>query len=144
MNLVCTPTESYYGDNQFWCFTPGEGPLSGQDAQFNKPYSIAINKAGSMMFVADTYDNIIREIYCEGYQLMNGECMDRAKLPTASPTKYSSRPPSSGPTPAPSLSSMLPSVVPTLAPTTLPSTAPSIAPSTCSYTPTLAPSTVCD
>ena len=62
---VCTPTDSTYGDGQQWCFEPGQGPLRGRVAQFNNHFGLAVNKMGSLMYVADTYDNIVRQLYCE-------------------------------------------------------------------------------
>ena len=62
---VCTPTESTYGDGQQWCFEPGGPALPGRLAQFNGNTGLAVNRMGSLIYTADTYDNIVRQLYCE-------------------------------------------------------------------------------
>ena len=42
--------------------TDGIGSL----ANFNAPFSVYINKAGSRIYVADKNNNLIRQIYCTG------------------------------------------------------------------------------
>lgn len=63
--IVCTYTQSTFGDGQQWCFTPGQGALPGRVAQFNNQIGLAVNQRGSLMYVADTLDNVVRQIYCE-------------------------------------------------------------------------------
>ena len=63
--LVCTPTTSTFGDNSKWCFTPGQGQLRGKDAMFNTNTGLAVNRMGSLIYTADTLDNIVRQLYCE-------------------------------------------------------------------------------
>ena len=59
---MCTPSQvRSYGTR---CFNPDAGALSGTVAQFYGQTGLAINKAGSLFFVADTDDQIVRQIYC--------------------------------------------------------------------------------
>ena len=50
------------------CITPQKPAaiISGRAALFNYHTGLAVNAMGSSIFVADTYDNMIREVYCAG------------------------------------------------------------------------------
>jgi sugar lactone lactonase YvrE len=60
--LACTHV-SYFGESL--CFIPGSQALAGNLSHFYYQTGIAVSKSGQAMFIADTLDNVVREVYCE-------------------------------------------------------------------------------
>ena len=57
--LVCTPNADGL------CAVKQSGvPISGRMAHFKTNTGLAVSRNGSMVFVADTLDNMIRKVYC--------------------------------------------------------------------------------
>jgi len=132
------------GEN--WCYGDGvtPGPLtfqnipnnwpplqqSGRIAQFNYQTGLAVTNYGNLMYVADTSQNLIRQIYCAaGYNLTFGQCVGSTKQPSHNPTFSPTLAPSDNPTVAPTdTPTQFPTLPPTESPTQSPTQSPTNAP----------------
>ena len=77
---ACTPQSNLLTSGGTWCYGYGVIPSStskngipinwppvyqaGRVAQFNWQTGLAVNTIGSLIFVADTGQNLIRQVYC--------------------------------------------------------------------------------
>jgi len=138
---------------------------AGRVAQFNWQTGLAVNTIGSLIFVADTGQNLIRQVYCSsgepalsshtlqlrydmyaGYNLTFGQCIGSTHIPTWSPTAMPSNPsvsPTQKPSVFPTISSSLPTYNPSVGPTLAPTLSPTVTPSQLpSVLPTSVPTTL--
>jgi len=77
---ACIPQSNLLTSGETWCYGNGVSPgaagkngvpanwppmyQTGRVAQFNFHTGIAVNTLGSLMFVADTGQNLVRLVYC--------------------------------------------------------------------------------
>ena len=53
----------------------------GRDALFNYQTGLAVNKQGSLMYIADTNDNMVRQMYCSLGEFAGGAELIKPEFP---------------------------------------------------------------